>query len=484
MNRVLVVLFFVYVAPSFGMDAPLGSKRPRPQEPSALMPELKQSRVEKSSVLELVPEGEQREKLKKYMATAPGFGMEKLYNVGRNIRNLRLVSKVDRDWIDAPKHMDELIRSLANQYTNNNRTQVILALGAKPAFEWLRNKLEEENTQNPGGLAQYRHLEKEVSKELINQLIRGHTDAARALIITAKSQDGAKDFLDYQTQDPDGNTILNAAAKAGDEKIFNEVLPLNFAKINEPNKHGITPLLNAINGSHTSIAIQLLKARAMPLVVENGQIVDSALLHAAEINNTEIIKELLKNEDVRRHVNLTTDWHPFKPLTSAARDNNYESFKLLFAVPGVEVEGEVIYWAIAQNQNMLADLLARKDIDFNQESPTERGHEAYPAFGLFAAQSEKGQPLLDDNTARDRLMLIAPRIKLNLQDELGKTLLMMAVEQAKAKTVEKLLELGADVMLADKKGKTALDYAQELKTDNKERIIKLLQAAANRQMKK
>ena len=65
MNRVLVLLFFLSFAPFFGMDAPLGSKRPRPQETSALMPELKQSRVEKSSILELVPELEQ-DKLKKY----------------------------------------------------------------------------------------------------------------------------------------------------------------------------------------------------------------------------------------------------------------------------------------------------------------------------------------------------------------------------------------------------------------------------------
>lgn len=483
MNRLLVLLFFLSVAQSFGMDAPLGSKRLRPQESSVLIPESKLSRTEKSSVLELLPEGEQREKLKKYMATAPGFGMEKLYNVGRNIRNLRLVSRADRDWIDAPEHMDELIRSLANRYTNNNPTQVILALGTKPAFEWLRNKLEEENTTYPNA-REFRRYSKQVSNELIGQLLQGHTDAARALIKVAKSPHGNKDFLDYQTQDPDGNTILNAATKAGDEKIFNEVLTKNFAKINDPNDDGITPLLNAIDGGHTRVALQLLRSGASPLIGEDDTQVDSALLYAADRNNTQIIKELLKDERVREQVNLWTDTYPIHPLASAARDNNYESFKLLFAVPGVEVAGEVIYWAVAQNQNMLADLLARKDIDFNQESPTERGRDAFPAFGLFAAQSEKGQPLLDDNTARDRLMLIAPRIKVNLQDELGKTLLIMAVEQAKLKTMEKLLELGADVMLADKKGKTALDYAQELKTANKERIIKLLQAAANKQMKK
>lgn len=482
MNRLFVLLFFLSVAQSFGMDAPLGSKRSRPEEASALIPELKQSRVEKSSVLELLPEGEQRERMKKYMSTAPGFGMGKLYNVARNIRNLRLVSKADRDWIDAPEHMDELIRSLANRYTNNNPTQVILALGTKPAFEWLRNKLEEENTTYPNS-REYRRYSKQVSKELIGQLLQGHIDAAHALIKVTKSPNGNKDFLDYQTQDPDGNTILNAAAKAGDEKIFNEVFPKNFAKINDPNDDVITPLLNAIDGGHTRIALQLLRSGASPLIGEDDTQVDSALLHAADINNTQIIKELLKDERVREQVNFWTDTYPFNPLTSAARDNNYESFKLLLAVPGVKVEGEVIYWAIAQNQNMLADLLAREDIDFNQESPTERGRDAFPAFGLFA-QTEQGQRLLDDNTARDRLTLIAPRIKLNLQDELGKTLLIMAVEQAKLKTIEKLLELGADTTLADRQGKTALDFAQELKTDNKERIIKLLQAAANTKMKK
>lgn len=480
MNRLLVLLFFLSVAQSFGMDAPLGSKRLRPQESSVLMPELKQSRVEKSSVLELLPEGEQRDKLKQYMATAPGFGMEKLYNVGRNIRNLRLVSKVDRDWIDAPEHMDELIRSLANRYTNNNPTQVILALGTKPAFEWLRNKLEEENTTYPNA-REYRRYSKQVSKELIGQLLQGHIDAAHALIKVTKSPNGNKDFLDYQTQDPDGNTILNAAAKAGDEKIFNEVLPKNFAEINEPNNHEITPLLNAIDEGHTRIALQLLRAEASPFVGGDDTQVDSALLHAADRNNTQIIKELLEDERVREQVNFWTDTYPFNPLTSAARDNNYESFKLLFAVPGVKVEGEVIYWAIAQNQNMLDDLLARKDIDFNQESPTERGREAFPAFGLFA-QTQKGQPLLDDNTARDRLTLIAPRIKVNLQDEVGNTLLIKAVQQEKAKTIELLLQKGADTSIRNKKGLCAIYYAGKLKSHNQARIIDLLKTATQQQM--
>ncbi len=139
MNRVLA-LFFICVVPCFGMDAPLGSKRPRPEEEGVVVPESAQGDLKKRSVLQFIPPHKEEE-FKNYLQTAPGFGVEKLYNVGRNIRNLRLVSKADRDLIDDPQHMDELINSLARRYTNNNVTQVVLALHTKPAFEWLRKKL-------------------------------------------------------------------------------------------------------------------------------------------------------------------------------------------------------------------------------------------------------------------------------------------------------------------------------------------------------
>ena len=66
-----------------------------------------------------------------------------------------------------------------------------------------------------------------------------------------------------------------------------------------------------------------------------------------------------------------------------------------------------------------------------------------------------------------------------MQKQSRKTLLMIAAAQGKAKTVEKLLQLGADIHLADAEGKTALDYAQKLTTHNKDRILKMLQAAHN-----
>lgn len=462
MNRFIFILSLMGGLSSFGMDAPTG---PIPYAQQKLLRGIAESAntpVQQGSILELVPETVQKT-LETYIFTGRGVGVAQLYAIAADMRSLRLVSRANKAWIDSnDAQLNHTIEVLARQYTNNNRVQVAVALGTKRAFEWLCKKK--------------RSYFDDLTKEVISQLMLGQTGVACALIAASKNEKiGPKPGvpnLNYDLVGVDGNTVLNAAAKVKDQKVFDEVLPKSIDQIDTPNSQKITPLLHAIDNGHTDRALKLLELGASAI---HGPRRDSALQHALEKNNTPVIKELfrLNKQEVSAGINFTSENNPTLPLTIAARNNNYDAFKLILGVPGVRIKTEVIYWAIAQNENMLADLLQRTDIDFNQTC-SDLG---YPLFGLVA-QTQKGQPLLDDKAARDRLGVIAARVGLNVQmEENGKTVLMIAVEQGKAKTIEKLLELGANIHLRDSEGKTALDYAQNLTTHNKDRIVKMLQAA-------
>ena len=74
-----------------------------------------------------------------------------------------------------------------------------------------------------------------------------------------------------------------------------------------------------------------------------------------------------------------------------------------------------------------------------------------------------------------RLRLLLPKLNVNNANQNGQTLLMRAIQQAKTKTIELLLQAGADVSLKDKDGHDALWYAQQLTSNNKNLIIKMLE---------
>jgi ankyrin repeat protein len=148
-------------------------------------------------------------------------------------------------------------------------------------------------------------------------------------------------------------------------------------------------------------------------------------------------------------------------------------FQRLLQVPGIEINGEVLDSALRKNKQMVQDLL-NLNVDPNDEESGGR----FPVFGVFPVD-KNGTPLNDDAAARDLIkLLIAHGANMEVAND-GETLLMLAVQQSKLKTAEELLKSDAKATLnsKDQEGHTALWYANQLTTSNKDAIIKLLKNA-------
>lgn len=485
--KCLILAIFVLLMgiSAFSMDMPMvdvGKKRPASEiEELERAPVPKEECIAKTSLLqEFSPEI--KEKIRNFLTTAPGFGIEKLYNIAKNIRSQRLVSKEDRDRLDDPAFVEALITDLAARFTNYNRTKVALVLHTKSAADWLNNALIQEAREIPPN---FRRLDKEVTIELIEQLNQRHLDAARFLLNAAKLPGQNQYLLQFNSATPiNRETLLLAAAGAGDLSLFNIILPHSLPVINHINENDQTALLRAISYDNVSIALVLLRAGASPFIIRGGIVEDSALLHAAEKNQTEVVEELLKDPQVQIQVNFITDVITFTPLYFAIRNNNYPMFRMLLNLANVDLTteaGNLLYEALVQNTQMVANLVAR-DIDVNAETTWEdEDAELYAPFGVFELSASNGSPVVSDMDTRERLSLLLPKLNLELKGRSGNTLLIKAVRQAKAKTIERLLEAGARVDATNDQGHSALYYAEQLTTGNKDLIVKMLQNAAAKQ---
>lgn len=506
MKRLFIAIFVLFLGSiAFGMDAPMsdvGKKRPASAleesdielAESALekQPEAKEGRLEtkeerqewiaaekrleaeravskeKTALLQEYPP-DIEERIRKFLLSVPGMGPDKLYNVARDIRARRLISKAERDKIDDPKFMDALIRQLAREYASNDMVKVVYTLHTKAAADWLNNQLlRAERISVP-------YLKGQVTLSIIYNLLHNYPDVARFLLNAAKVPNEPRYLLNFTIADIEGHNLLIAVARIGNQYIFDRIFPFYSGQINAEATRGTSALFEAIANGNTQIALALLQAGANPLErdEDTNELNDSALLYATEANNTQVVHALLANPEIRRHINFISDSNQLRPLAWAAENNNYPMFKEILDVPNVRLGRRILYFAMRNNTQMVADLV-RNNTPMNT-SFSMGDRETFPAFGVF--EDEDNVPVVDDTTTRDRLALLLPRLRVNNLEEGDKSLLMHAVEQAKSKTVELLLNAGAEVDIQDLDGHDALWYAQQLTSHNKERIIKMLKDA-------
>ena len=458
------------------MDAPMasvGTKRPS-SKIEDIAPEAKEGRIEavhRTSILQGLPPEIQKKITTLINSSPPGFGIEKLYNIANSIRSLRQVSTADRDSLDDPELMGALINFLANRYANGNQVKVALVLHTKSAADWLHEELLKESQRDSTVLV------KKLTNELIEQLNEKYTDAAQFLFNAAKITGEDKYLLlyDYKTEAL-RDTLLIAAARAGNLKIFNVIFANCGDIIDHANDLEQTALSQAIDNNHTQIALMLIHNGARPYVIDDeNHIAYSALLHASNEANIGVVKELLKNPEVVQLINYLDKDSPFSAIEFAAIRNAYDIFKMLLAVPGVTLRGDVLFNALENNTQMVQDLMAA---GINVNAQSLEGDPA--AFGVFE-RSDKKYPKVNDVDTRDRLKILLPKLAIDQKNNAGATLLIMAVQQAKAKTVDLLLQANSDASLVDAQGHTALWYAQQLESHNKDYIIRLLTDAAAKQ---
>ncbi len=314
----------------------------------------------------------------------------------------------------------------------------------------------------------------DLAKAIIHAAFSNQKDRTKELFAQAYSpKHDSYIGLPPSFKDDKNRTLLMAAAAIGDTQILQRVmrLPIN---INAVDSFGQTALADAVSEGNMVNVNLLLRAGALPVWFV-GQTVDgNVLLNAADANNTAMVEKFLAYPEVRDHINFTTEIFPFSPLERAIAYNNYPMFQKILAVPGIELNSEMLFKALKINPQMARDLLDRDvfNRDIKVTDKVEK-NDQYPIFALFKTTKNVKT---DEETAELLQLLLAYGVSVNVHDEKVNrfTPLMLAVQQSKPKTVEVLLQIGARTDVKDRWGHTALWHAQRLEMGDKERIIELL----------
>jgi len=221
-------------------------------------------------------------------------------------------------------------------------------------------------------------------------------------------------------------------------------------------------LLKAVRASDYDVAEKLIAAGAK--INTHGADEKTALLIAAEIGDSRMIKLLLKN-------NAARDWqdeHGNTALLLALRHARVDaSITLLqenFNTAAVSHKGEnVMTLAAKGNLSGVFTMLAASGLDPDMRDGQRRTPLMHAVYADMASVSV---PLLLDM-----------KTDINAQDEDGRTPLMHAVLAGKRDIVKTLLLAGAKSSITDKRGMNALDHAaswknEALVTELKEAFVK------------
>ena len=397
-----------------------------------------------------------------------GLGKEKLYKAAANIRDARLSYNALREAIDDPHVTAFLITQLAHKYINNKFSrpdliEAVVALHTRAAAEWLHEEM-----------IKSVFMQASVTIAIINALFKGHDDVAQFLLSLAYSKKDNKYLLRADAANGDFQTLLMAAAFDGNTELLKKVLAMG-ADVSLVDKHDQTALGYAI-GNGNKENIDLLLAAGAPLLWNNEEddLVGTALYAAAQANNLALVEKFLPYPEMRAHVNIISENVLYTAIDLAAYNNNYLIFTRLLEVPGVRINAGTLDLALRHNKQMAQDIL-NKDVDPNDSEPSGR----YPIFGVFQ-QDADDKPLNDDEKSLELTkLMIAHGANVQVANDSGQTPLMLAIWQAKAKTVKELLkyEPKESIEKVDGQGHSALWYAHNLQTHNKDLIIKILEEA-------
>jgi ankyrin repeat protein len=226
--------------------------------------------------------------------------------------------------------------------------------------------------------------------------------------------------IDVNQAANNGSTPLYWASGNGSTEAVKLLLAAG-ADVNHANNHGWTPLLESCQAGHDDIIGLLLAAGADVNQAANRGC--TPLYTASEYGNTNMVTVLLA---AGADVNQARDTGK-TPLYIASQNGLDDVVELLLAAPGIDVnqannDGETpLYAAIVEpvSTEIVNMLLAA-------------GAEIYKT--LFLACKS---PNLNVDTFR--LLLRQPGIDPNARDELGRTLLMAAVQNNKPRLVDILM---------------------------------------------
>jgi ankyrin repeat protein len=264
----------------------------------------------------------------------------------------------------------------------------------------------------------------EEQKRLITAARSGDVEEVKALIAVG---------FDVDCELKYGATALMLAAAKGQEEVVRLLIEAG-AKVNRRNRFGATPLLEASEKGHVSVVKLLVDLGAeVNLPHNNG---NTAILAATIRRDRKTIKMLLE-------LGADPDLKNFDGW-SAKRWAEAESDQTIKALLGVK-KGEI------------ETMMPRSEMKGAEKTPTVI-KVAGAANDAFWTALMRAASAGDVDTVK---RLAADGVEVNGQSPNGTTPLMAAVKNGHAETAFELIELGADLSLADMDGITAIEWAKK-----------------------
>lgn len=336
------------------------------------------------------------------------------------------------------------------------------------------------------------------------------------------------DCIDPNQQNGQGQSPCSYTARYGYESAIRELLLTGVINLDSIDMTGCTPLLRAVQGGHTSIVREILGAYDIPprssygVRMYNNRFLNidfadphgrTALSYATQLGSSECVRLLL---DFKASPQFA-DEKQRTPLMYAAMTRRADIVRLLFDsflyhvnnpnFSDVEGRDALSYAAERGTSEILRILLANRRFNPDSRDNKNRSPLSYAAqYGTLDMVTEflinsnvdvdslcsgglsplswaierKIPPMKERDTLSKeenvqlsivRIFLDSGRVNINSRDIAGCTPLIRAVFRKCYHIVALLLEYGCDMYIGDKRGNTALDWAQ---LDGNEKIIKLL----------
>lgn len=264
--------------------------------------------------------------------------------------------------------------------------------------------------------------------------------------------------------DKDGNTALQAAARAKAEDVISLLLATGKFDVNAPNPEGYAPLWYAVTDSPEAVEV-LLQAGADPNLPTNDQYQVAPLVRAASTGHASSIPPLL---EAGANIEGEAGFAAVRAASYFETEGNLEAIRIL-GKSGAPMHAErssndPLMRAISDKKYKMIEVLLASGANVNRtfENSTTpimralsfsndpkalrillRHHPDLDHFATFPV-SRKGVFLgAEDNSP----------------DHVTRTALMSAAAEGKLEMVRLLLEAGATANLKNNLGETALDLA-------------------------
>ncbi|KAI2861456.1 hypothetical protein CBS76997_10186 [Aspergillus niger] len=213
---------------------------------------------------------------------------------------------------------------------------------------------------------------------------------------------------------------------------------------------GNTPLLYAASNGSIKVVDALLSSRQIQVNWRNTK-GHSALWRAARYGHTDIVKRLLKQDNIK--VNIADRTRGITPLAVAAIQGHAKTVECLLAARRIKLnirDGRgwaPVFHALSRaisygDRSILEMILTRKNADLLHQD--EMGRTPL----IYAVQHNEA--------SLTAMLLRHPTSRIEPQDFEGRTALWYAVQQGNTNIIQLLLDKGADISVPDDYGETPL----------------------------